>query len=110
MPEQKFNEPYYKMHFAEIDDDVFGVVSFEGNEEISALFEYRIILVSADPKIDFSKILSKPATFTLIRTDQSTQEIHGIISQIEQFGQSKDHVFYKVVLVPRLWKATLTFQ
>lgn len=110
MPDQKFNEPYYKLHITELDDDVFGVVSFEGEEEISALFEYRIILVSGDPKIDSSKILNKTATFTLIRADQSTQEIHGLISQFEQFGQSKDHVFYKVILVPRLWKSNLTFQ
>lgn len=110
MPEQKFNQPYYKMHFAEIEDDNFGVLSFEGEEEISSLFEYRIVIVSADPKIDSSKILNKTAAFTLIRPDQSTKEIHGIISQFEQFGHSKDHVFYKVVLVPRLWKSGLTFQ
>ncbi len=111
MPEQqKFNQPFYKLHFAEIDDDKFGVVSFEGEEEISRLFEYRIVLASGDPKLDSAKILNKPATFTLTRTDQSTREIHGIISQIQQFGQSKDHVFYKVVLVPRFWKSSLTFQ
>jgi type VI secretion system secreted protein VgrG len=110
MPDQKFNQPYYKIHFAEIDDDVFGVLSFEGEEEISALFEYRIVLVSADPQIDSSKILNKIATFTLIRSDQSTREIHGIISQFQQFGHSKDHVFYTVVLVPRLWKSCLIFQ
>ncbi len=111
MPElQKFNQPYYKIHFADLDDDVFAVVSFQGEEEISALFEYHIILVSADPKVDSSKILNKTADFTIIRADQSTQVIHGIISQTEQFGQSKDHVFYKVLLVPRLWKSTLTFQ
>ncbi len=110
MPDQKFNQPYYRIHFSEVDDDVFGVISFEGEEEISGLFEYRIVLASGDPKIGSNKILNKSATFTLVRPDQSEQEIHGIIAQIEQFGQSKDHVFYKVVLVPRLWKACLTFQ
>ena len=110
MPEQKFNQPYYRMKFSEIDEDVFGVVSFEGKEEISGLFEYKIVLASGDPNIDSNKILNKSASFTLIRPDQSTQEIHGIISQTEQFGQSKDHVFYRVTLVPRLWKACLTFQ
>ena len=110
MPDQKFNQPYYNIHFAELEDDVFGVVSFEGEEEISRLFEYRIILASSDPKIDSSKVLNKTATFNMILPDQSIQKIHGMISQIEQFGQSKDHVFYKVVLVPRLWKAKLSFQ
>ena len=110
MPEQKFNQPYYKIHFAELEEDVAGVVSFESEEEISGLFEYRIILVSMDPKIDSSKILNNNATFTLIRPDQSTRQVHGIISRFEQFGQSKDHVFYKVVLVPRFWLLNLNFQ
>lgn len=110
MPEQKFNQPYYRINFSEVDEDIFGVISFEGEEEISGLFEYKIVLASGDPRIDTSKILNKSAVLTIIRPDQSTREIHGIISQIEQFGQSKDHVFYKVVLVPRLWKSCLTFQ
>lgn len=110
MAEQKFNQPYYQMHFPEVDDDVFGVISFEGEEEISGLFEYKVVLASGDPKIDSNKILNKSATLTLIRPDQSTCKIHGIISQLEQFGQSRDHVFYKVILVPRLWTSCLTFQ
>ena len=110
MPEKKFNEPYYKIRFAEIDEDVVGVVSFEGDEEISGLYEYRIILASDDPQLDSSKILNKTATFIMIRPDESTAQIHGIISQVEQFGQARDHVFYKVILVPRMWKTKLTFQ
>lgn len=110
MAEHKFNEPYYKMHFAEIKDGTVGVVSFEGEEEISGLFEFRIVLASFEKKLDSSKILNKYAKFTMIRSDKSEREIHGIISQFEQFGQTKDEVFYKVVLVPRLWRANLTFQ
>ena len=110
MPEQKFNQPYYKIQLAELDDDIMGVVSFEGEEEISGLFEFRIQLASLDPKIDSAKILNKPATFTIIRPDQSTREIHGYISSFEQTGKSRDYIFYKVVLVPRLWQLGLIFQ
>ncbi len=110
MPEQKLNEPFYKIHLAEIDNDVFSVLAFEGEAEISTLFEYRMVLVSSDPQIDSSKILNKSATFTFIRSDQSIQNIHGIISQIEQFGHSRDHIFYKLILVPQLWKSKLIFQ
>ena len=110
MPEQKFNQPYYKIHFAEIDDEEIAVVSFEGKEEISDIFEYKIILASDNQEIDSSKILNKTASFTMIRPDESEAKIHGIISQFEQFGQARDHVFYKVILVPRLWRTKLTFQ
>ncbi len=110
MPEQKFNQPYYKIHFAELEDDLTGVVSFEGEEEISGLFEFRIVLASLDPKVDSTKILNKTATFTFIRPDQSTREIHGYISNFEQTGKSRDYIFYKVVLVPRLWQLNLVFK
>ncbi len=110
MAEHKFNEPYYKMHFADVEDGEVGVVSFEGEEEISGLFEFRIILASYEKKLDSSKILNKAASFTMIRSDKSERVIHGIISQFNQFGQTKDEVFYKVVLVPRFWATKLNFQ
>ncbi len=110
MAEHKFNEPYYKIHFADLEDDTVGVVSFEGIEEISNLFEFKIILASAERQIDSSKILNKTAKFTMIRPDKTSRDVHGIISQFEQLGQTKDQVFYKVVLVPRFWRTNLTFQ
>lgn len=110
MAEHKFNEPYYKLHFADLKDDTFGVVSFEGEEEISGLFEFRIVIASYEKKLDSSKVLNKSATFTMIRPDGSKREIHGIISQFKQFGRTKDEVFYKAVLVPRFWRTKLNFQ
>jgi type VI secretion system secreted protein VgrG len=110
MPEQKFNQPYYKIHLSEIDDEDIGVISFRGQEEISNIFRYEIIFASGDFQLDSFKILNKPATFTLIRPDESDTKIHGIIFQFEQFGQARDHAFYKVTLVPRLWRSFLTFQ
>ncbi len=110
MPDQMSNQPYYKIKFTGLEDADFGVMSYAGEEEISGLYEYRIYIAIDDPNIDSSKILNKDATFTLIRSDQSTAEIHGIISQFQQFGHSKFHYFYKVVLVPRLWNSGLTFR
>lgn len=110
MAEHKFNEPYYKLHFSDLEDDTFGVVSFEGEEEISGLYEYRIVIASYEKKLDSSKVLNKSATFTMIRPDGSKREIHGIISQFKQFGRTKDEVFYKAVLVPRFWRTKLNFQ
>ncbi len=110
MAEHKFNEPYYKLNFAELEEDNYGVVSFEGEEEISGLFEFRIVLASTEKNLDSSKILNKSATFTMIRTDASERKIYGIISQFKQFGRTKDEVFYKAVLVPRFWRTKLNFQ
>ncbi|MDO8550328.1 MAG: type VI secretion system tip protein TssI/VgrG [Ignavibacteria bacterium] len=106
----KFNQPYYELHFSGLDKDAVYVASFEAEEKISDLFEYRIKLISEDPLIDTSKILNKPATFMLNRGDEDPIKINGIISSFEQYGRTTDYVFYKAVLVPRLWRLSLVYQ
>jgi len=106
----KFNQPYYELHFSGLDEDAVHVASFEAEEKISDLFEYRIKLISEDPSIDASKILNKPATFMLNRGDEDSIKINGIISNFEQYGRTTDYVFYKAVLVPRLWRLNLVYQ
>ncbi|MCH8034902.1 MAG: type VI secretion system tip protein VgrG [Bacteroidetes bacterium] len=105
-----YNQPYYDLQFSDLDKDAVKVLSFEGEEKISDLFEYRINLISEDPALDSSKILNKPASFILNRGDEDPIKIHGLISHIEQYGKTTDYVFYQVVLVPRLWSLNLVFQ
>ncbi len=106
----KHNQPYYELHFSELEEDKVSVLAFEGEEEISNLFEYRIDLVSKDPELDSAKILNKAATFIMNRGDEDPVKIHGIISDFEQFGKTSDYVFYKAVLVPQAWRLNLFFR
>ena len=106
----KFNKPYYTIDFAELDGSEIHVSSFEAEEKISDLFEYRINLISSDPSLDSSKILNKKATFIFNREDEDPIKVNGIISQFEQYGRTADYVFYKIVLVPRLWLLNLVYQ
>jgi len=105
-----YNQPYYELHFSDLEKDAVHVLSFEGEEKISDLFEYRIKLISEDPALDSSKILNKPASFIFNRGDEDPIKIHGLISHIEQYGKTTDYVFYQVVLVPKLWSLNLVFQ
>ena len=106
----KHNQLYYELYFSDLDEDAVKVLSFEGEEEISSLFEYRIELVSKDPEMDSSKILNKTATFILNRGDEEPIKKHGIISKFEQFGKTADYIFYRIVLVPQSWRLNLIFQ
>lgn len=110
MINHKFNQPYYELHFSGMKEDAVHVLSFEGEEQISGLFEYRIKLVSEDPALDSSKILNNNATFILNRGEEDPIKIHGIISNFEQYGKTPDYVFYRAVLVPRLWRLNLIYQ
>jgi type VI secretion system secreted protein VgrG len=110
MANYKFNKPYYELRMPALSNTTINVLSFEGEEKISDLFEYRIKIVSDDPALDSSKILNNPASFILNRGDEDPIKIHGIISEFEQYGRTPDYVFYKVVLVPQLWRTKLVFQ
>lgn len=105
----KYNKPYYEMKFSELSEEI-KVMSFEGKELISDLFEYRIGIISGDPKLDSSKILNKSATLILNRGEEDPIKIYGIVSHLEQYEKTNEYVFYKVILVPKLWRLNLTFQ
>jgi type VI secretion system secreted protein VgrG len=110
MVDYKHNQPYYELHLANIKDGTVKVLSFEGEEEVSNLFEYRIDLVSEDPEINAPDILNETAAFILNRGDEDPIKIHGIISNFEQFGKTSNYVFYRATLVPQIWRLNLVFQ
>ncbi|NUM75164.1 hypothetical protein HUU40_12450, partial [candidate division KSB1 bacterium] len=78
------NQPLYKLHFSELEENAVKVLSFEGEENLSRLFEYRFDLLSEDAELDAASILNKKATFILTRGDEEPIKIHGIISHFEQ--------------------------
>lgn len=104
------NQPFYKLHFSELEENAVKVLSFEGEENLSRLFEYRFDLLSEDAELDAASILNKKATFILTRGDEEPLKIHGIISHFEQRGRTPDYVSYCAVLVPKMWRLTLTYQ
>ncbi len=110
MVSYKHNQPHYEIHFSGLKKDNINVLSFEGKESISELFEYEIRFISDDPALDSSKILNQPASFVFNRGDEDPFKIHGIISNFEQYGKSNEYVFYKVILVPTIWLLSLNFQ
>jgi type VI secretion system secreted protein VgrG len=88
-------------------DETFEVVRFRGIEGISRLYEFDITLVSEDPEIDLRAVLQNPASLTVMRSDGDDRIVHGILSQFEQLQEEDEYIFYRAVLVPRLWQADL---
>jgi type VI secretion system secreted protein VgrG len=101
------NASLYFFETAQLADDTFQVVRFEGTEKISQPFEFKIQLISKDPDIDFSKVVDKPATFTMMRGDREAP-VHGIVTKLSLHGRTADHVVYRATLRPRLWRLGLS--
>jgi len=110
MVQYKSNAPLYQLHFSELEEEAVQVLAFEGEESLSRLFEYRLELVSEDAGLDAKSILNKKATFVMTRGEEEPIKLHGIISHFEQRGRTPEYVFYYAVLVPKMWRLTLTFQ
>ncbi len=88
------------------EEDTFHVVQFKGVESISKLYEFDITLVAEDPEIDLKEMLKNPATFTILSGELEFQ-FNGIISKFEQLQEVNQKIFYRAILVPRIWQADL---
>ncbi|PTN36015.1 type VI secretion system Vgr family protein [Desulfonatronum sp. SC1] len=88
-------------------EDTFSVVGFTGTEGLSQLYEFQIELVSKRDDLDLDQAHGGLAVLTLRREDKDLP-IHGAVSRFEQLRSVDGYVFYRAVLVPRLWRLTLT--
>lgn len=91
-----------------LDEDALIVQSFVGQEGISQLFEFSIIVHSSQPDINFEQLLGKPASVCLTSGEQE-RYFSGVIGEIEQgVTQTLDVnavTFYRLKLVPTFWLA-----
>jgi type VI secretion system secreted protein VgrG len=87
-------------------EDTFTVVDFTGREALSKLYEFEITLASEDSDIDLKTVLQNAARLTILRR-YGEFPIHGMLARFEQLHEANRRVFYRAVLVPKLWRAGL---
>lgn len=88
----------------------FRVVRFEGHEEVSRLFRFEIVLAAETGDVDLDAALNAHATLRIRSRDHSTSmPYHGMVAEFEQQGQVDDYCFYRLTLVPRLWRLGLSY-
>lgn len=87
--------------------DAFEVVRFSGEEGLSRPYLFDITLLAARRDLDPTALVQSPAVLTL-GLDQGELPFHGIPALFEMQNAYQNHVFYRVVLAPRLWWLTLT--
>ncbi len=91
-------------------EDTFTVVRFSGEEGLSTLYKFDILLVSEQEDVDLEQLLQNPATFTIKGpfSDGAGLPFHGILTSFEQMHQVDQYVFYRAELRPKMWWMTLT--
>ena len=91
-----------------LEDDAFAVVNFKGFEGISKPYEFNIMLVSEVSDFDMSEVLKYPVRLTFHREEGDDVHFNGILAEFEQLHEYKGYVFYRALLVPKLWQLKLT--
>ncbi|WP_298776145.1 type VI secretion system Vgr family protein [uncultured Shewanella sp.] len=89
------------------DDTQFNVLSFTGEEAMSSLYHFDIVLTVDNFDLDLESLLNAEASFTVTAGEQEPQYFHGILSKVSIQNESYDRLCIKVQLVPNLWALTL---
>ncbi len=105
-------------HSGALAEDTLLVHMFTGQERISRPYSYDLELVSKKADIDFGKVLKEPV-YVGIKAPVRLRDggfgnrllkISGMLSFFQQEEKKYEWVRYRAVLVPRLWKLSLTIQ
>ena len=86
----------------------FTLINIEGEEEISCLFNYNIILSADDNAITFQDILGEQVTVTIELYNQSKRYINGVVTKFIQAGNDYKHTTYHMEIKPWFWELKLT--
>jgi type VI secretion system secreted protein VgrG len=84
------------------------VRSFEGEEQVSGLFLYRVELYSQDAALAFDSIVGKAVTLQISQSSGDIHYVNGIVGKFVQTGRDSSFVYYSAELRPWLWMLTMS--
>jgi type VI secretion system secreted protein VgrG len=108
----------FHFHSDAVADDTFQVASITGVESLSTPYSFEFDLVSKKADVPLDKILTSKAHLAIRQSipvsggkhGTRLYKMHGIVSTFEVLEKVHDWIKYRAILVPRLWKCSLTTQ
>lgn len=100
----------FEFSSAAYDTGTFSVITLDGHESISRIYRFELVLVSHDAAIDLDQMLRADATLRILPPDPGGTALpyHGVLAEFDQLHQVGGYNFYRAVLVPRLWRLSLS--
>ncbi len=89
-------------------NDVLLLESFEGEEQLSGLFSFRLVCLSVDEQIDDSQLVGKQVSFRVNRGDGSARWFTGYVARFSWLGRDDVLTRWSLEVVPGLWFSSLT--
>lgn len=95
--------PLYLSIKTPLAEDLFEVLSIQGEEQLSRPFSYRVSVGTDDIAVDFSQLVGKSVTITINSEDGTSQLRNGVVARLAQQGGEMSDVVYMMEVVPQLW-------
>jgi type VI secretion system secreted protein VgrG len=108
----------FPFHSEAVADGDLVVSAFTGRDRIGRPFRFELELASERADIDGTALLTNDAWFglkqgTMLASGQVGARLlkfHGVLSRFEQLGRKDGWYLYHAILVPKLWRLSLTRQ
>jgi type VI secretion system secreted protein VgrG len=89
-------------------DDTLLLVTWEGEEHVSAFFRYTVTAISTRGDISAKDLLLKKVSLQLRLSDGSDRTIHGVVSRLARGGTAPmGYVAYQIEIMPPHWVLSL---
>ncbi|MEO6784810.1 MAG: type VI secretion system tip protein VgrG, partial [Chthoniobacteraceae bacterium] len=89
------------------------LVGFEGKEEVSRLYSFRLEMLAANANskdVKFDKLLGQELAVTMKMHGEKERYFRGICRRIEQGNRDVEFTTYRAEIVPQFWLTTRTAQ
>ena len=87
-------------------DDVLLLTGFSGREAISRLFSFHLDLLTEQGPIDFTNIIGKNVTISIVKSDDTPRYFNGMVSRFALSGSDQTFMHYQMEIVPWTWMLT----
>ena len=87
-------------------DGTFYLRKLSGTETVSRLYEFKLELLSAEPELNFTKLLGQPASVEIAPRGEVVRKFAGVVAKFGQTGMQGVYGVYEMVIVPWAWLLT----
>ena len=88
--------------------DVLLLTGFEGRQDVSAPFHYRLHMLSEKDALPLESLLRQPVVISIVLVDGSSRYIHARVKSASQFDRQGELTEYQAEIVPWLWFLSLS--
>jgi len=99
---------HVRIEIADVRAEALEVVEMRGTEAISKLFEFEVLAVVKNGRLDSGALIGARAALVFERAGEEIRRVHGMIAAAQdRLDTETSHTSYRLTLVPRAFRMTL---